>query len=272
LIDLHLHTTASDGALAPADLVARAAAAGVTTISITDHDTTGGLEIARLAAVALGVRLIEGIEITAVEDGRDTHVLAYFFDPAHERLRTFLELQRADRIRRIREISERLAALDAPIDPEPLISRGLHEGQSVGRPHVAAALIAHGHVRTWDEAFDRFLEKGRPAFVPRRGASAAEVIRVIHDAGGISALAHPGLSRVDRLIPSLASAGLDALEAAHAEHDLETEARYRALAADLQLAITAGSDFHADGVRNPCALGRITMTLDELAALEARRR
>ena len=272
MIDLHLHTSASDGKLAPPELVARAAAAGLSTISVTDHDTTGGLAGARVAVVAHGIRLIEGIEITAVEDGRDTHVLGYFFDPSNDGLRSFLERQRADRIRRISEMSERLAALGVPIDPEPLIARGLEEGRSVGRPHVAAALVERGYVQSWDEAFDRYLEKGRPAFVPRRGASAADVIRVIHDAGGVASLAHPGLSRIDALIPALASAGLDALEVSHSQHDPETEARYRTMAAELSLATTAGSDFHGDAIHSPCALGRITMTADEVAALEGRRR
>jgi predicted metal-dependent phosphoesterase TrpH len=271
LIDLHLHTSASDGALAPTDLVARAAAAGLTTISITDHDTTAGLESARAAASAHSVRLIAGIEITAVEDGRDTHVLGYFFDPADAALRRFLERQHQDRIRRIREIAERLATLGLPIDPQPLIARGLDRGQSVGRPHVAAALIARGYVQSWDEAFEKYLEKGRPAFVPRQGASAADVVRVIHAAGGVASLAHPGLSKMDERIPTLVAAGLDALEASHADHDEETERRYRSLAEAFCLSITAGSDFHGDGVRKPCALGRITMTAQELAALEARR-
>ena len=272
MIDLHLHTSASDGKLRPADLVARTRAAGLTTISITDHDTTGGLDEARAAAAPLGVRVIEGIEITAVEAGRDTHVLGYGFDPSNDALCRFLARQRTDRIRRIREMSERLAALGVPIDPEPLVALGLEEGHSVGRPHVAAALVARGYVQSWDEAFAMYLETGRPAFVPRRGAPAADVIRVIHEAGGVASLAHPGLARIDALIPTLAAAGLDALEAAHSDHDPETEARYRAMARSLGLAVTAGSDFHGDDVRTPRALGTITMTREELAELEARRR
>jgi predicted metal-dependent phosphoesterase TrpH len=272
LIDLHLHTAASDGALAPADLIERVARAGLTTMSVTDHDTTAGLQAGRDAAQARGIRFIDGIEITAVEDERDTHVLGYFFDPANAVLEAFLVRQREDRIRRVRHIAERLAALGAPIDAEPLIARGLEEGRSVGRPHVAAALLARGHVHSWEEAFDRFLEKGRPAFVPRCGASAAEVVRVIHQAGGVASLAHPALSRVDPIIPQLAAAGLDAIEAAHVEHDAETERRYRLLAGALRMAVTAGSDFHGDDGRHPSALGRISMTDDELARLEARRK
>ena len=272
MIDLHLHTSASDGALRPADLVERAARAGLTTISVTDHDTTAGLAEADAAARSCGIRAIPGIEITAVEDERDVHVLGYFVDPADDVLDAFLAGQRADRMRRVRRMAERLADLGVPIDPEPLIARGLEEGRSVGRPHVAAALLSRGHVQSWDEAFDRYLEKGRPAFVPRCGAAAVDVIRIIHEARGLASLAHPLLSRIDALIPQLAAAGLDALEAAHTEHDPDTEKRYRMLASALRLAVTAGSDFHSDEGRHPAALGRISMTAGELAALEARRR
>lgn len=272
MIDLHLHTSASDGTLRPSELAARAARAGLTTISVTDHDTTGGLEEARAAAHAHGVRLIDGIEITAVEDERDTHVLGYFFDPASASLTAFLEKQRADRIRRVREMAARLESMGMVIDPEPLLARGMEEGRSVGRPHVAAALLACGYVQSWDEAFEKYLEQGRPAFVPRTGASAIEVVRIIHEAGGLASLAHPGLTRIDALIPSLAAAGLDAIEAAHSEHDDPTEARYRGMATALGLAVTAGSDFHGEQLHEPCALGRITMTPGELAAFEARRK
>ena len=271
MIDLHLHTTASDGTLRPADLVARAARAGLTTIGVTDHDTTAGLDEARVEALARGMRLIDGIEITAVENERDIHVLGYFIDPSNEALCGFLERQREDRIRRVREIAGRLAMLGAPVDPEPLVARGLESGRSVGRPHVAAALIASGYVQSWDEAFERFLEKGRPAFVPRRGASASEVVSIIRAAGGAASLAHPGLSAVDELIPQLAHAGLAALEARHSDHDVNTESRYRALARSLGLAVTGGSDFHGDVEGRACALGTIVITDSELADFEARR-
>jgi hypothetical protein len=272
LIDLHLHTTASDGTLSPADLVARAERAGLTTISVTDHDTVAGLADASAHARRRGLRFIDGIEITAVEDERDTHVLGYFFDPADVALLAFLERQREDRVRRVRTMAERLDALGAPIDPEPLIARGIEEGRSVGRPHVAAALLARGHVQSWEEAFDKYLDKGRPAFVPRRGAAVVDVMHAIHRAGGIASLAHPVLGRIDALIPQLAAAGLDALEAAHPEHDEQTEKRYRTLASGLRLAVSGGSDFHGDEGRHPAALGRISMTAAELADLEGRRR
>jgi len=271
VIDLHLHTTASDGALAPAALVARAAAAGITTLAVTDHDTTGGLAEARLAAAASGLRLVNGIEITAVEGSRDVHVLGYFFDPADAALRSFLKAQREDRIRRVREMAEQLAVLGVAIDPDPIVREGLATGRSVGRPHVAAALLAAGHVTTRDEAFDRFLENGRPAFIPRRGASPDEVVSIISNAGGVASLAHPGLAGMDAIIARLRDAGLHALEVRHTDHDAATEARYRVLAAQLGLAVSAGSDFHDDSGRRRCALGEITLTGAEFAALEAKR-
>lgn len=271
MIDLHLHTTASDGRLAPTDLVALAAASGLTTIAVTDHDTTAGLPDARAAAERAGLRLVDGIEITAVEHGRDVHVLGYFFDPANEELRTFLHDQRADRLRRIREMSVRLASLGAPIDLEPhLTSAARQAGRSIGRPLVADALVEAGHVRDRAEAFDRLLAIGRPAFVPRRGAPVADVIRIVRGAGGVTSLAHPGLTGIDDAIERFAAAGLDALEARHSDHDPLAEARYRRLAARLGLALSGGSDFHADPSHHAAALGIVTLPVEDFATLEAR--
>ncbi|CAN5789277.1 PHP domain-containing protein [soil metagenome] len=272
MIDLHLHTTASDGSLAPADLVARAASAGISTLAVTDHDTVAGLPAAGAAAAARGLSLVNGIEITAVEGGRDVHVLGYFFDPQNAPFEAFLGTQRMDRVRRAEEMAARLASAGYPIDVTQLLEDGTVRGRSIGRPHVAEALIAAGHVVTRDEAFDRFLCYGRPAFVPRRGASVADVIGVLSAAGGIASLAHPGLTRVDPLIPSLAAAGLAALEVRHSDHDAETEARYRALAAANRLAVSAGSDFHADDSTRGPKLGQMTISCSEFSAREARRR
>ena len=136
---------------------------------------------------------------------------------------------------------------------------------------AATALLAAGHVTTRDEAFTRFLENGRPAFVPRRGASPEDVVGIITRAGGVASLAHPGLAGIDAIIPRLTRAGLHALEARHTDHDGPTETRYRSLASELGVAISAGSDFHDDTGRRRCGLGEITLTASELSALEARR-
>lgn len=266
LIDLHLHTTASDGTLTPPELVFQARAAGLSIISITDHDTTAGCDAARAAARDAALQLIPGIEISAVADGRDVHVLGYFIDARVASLQAFLDRQRADRIRRVTEMGDRLSALGCPIDVAPVMANAAR-GRSVGRPQIAAALVDAGHVRTPDEAFERFLEFGGAAYVPRHGASPAEVVAIIHGAGGLASLAHPGITARDELIAPLAAAGLDALEAAHGDHDAATEARYRALAADLGLLVTGGSDFHGDTGHRASRLGTATLPPHDFEAL-----
>ena len=258
MIDLHLHTTASDGTLTPSELVARARAAHLTIIAITDHDTTAGSMAARAAARDLGVELVPGIEISSVADGRDVHMLGYFIDPEADGLRAFLDGQRAERLRRLREMAARLDTLGCPIDVAPIVEAAA-TGRTVGRPQIADALIRAGRVADRDEAFSKFLAFGGPAFVPRCGASPFDVVRVVHQAGGVVSMAHPGLTRRDDLIAPLAAAGLDAIEVRHSEHDDATEARYRALAAELGLLATGGSDYHGEHGRRAASLGAVVM-------------
>ena len=272
MIDLHLHTTASDGLLPPAALVARAAQAGLRTISITDHDTCAGLAEAQTVTRQHGVRLVPGVEITAIEDGRDVHLLAYFVDPMNLSLLEFLDSQRVNRERRAYEIGERLASLGLEIDVAPIIaSKGGAGGPTVGRPQLADALVRAGHAVDRDDAFARLLGVGRPAYVPRSGPRPEEVIAVVRSAGGIVSMAHPGLTAMDHLIPRLAAAGVQALEARHSDHDSRTEQRYRELAAQAGLAVSAGSDFHGDIGRRATTLGWVTLSAEEFALLEARR-
>lgn len=257
MIDLHLHTTASDGLLEPAALVARAAAAGVAVMAVTDHDTVAGLGPAARAARARGLRFVPGIEITAVEDGRDVHVLGYFFDRRNRRLSAFLDTQRADRRRRITEMTARLAALGIRVDADALIAE--RAGRSIGRPVIAAALVRDGHVATIAEAFDRYLGTGAAAFVPRTGAPVREVARVIRDAGGLASIAHPGLHRDPALLERIAAGpeDVDAVEAFHTEHDEDATARLLAFAEARGLLVTGGSDFHGDDAGRAVGLGRV---------------
>lgn len=249
----------------------KARAAGLSIISITDHDTTAGVDAARGAARDAGIELIPGIEVTAVEGGCDTHVLGYFIDAASVPLQAFLERQRADRLRRVADMRDRLAALGCPIDVSDILEDA-KRGRSVGRPQIASALLAAGHVRTRDEAFDRFLNASGPAYVARMGAPAAAIVKLIHDAGGIASLAHPGPNGRDALIPALAADGLDALEATHSDHDAAAEAKYRRLAAELGLAVSGGSDFHGETTTHRASrLGIVTLPADDFARLRARR-
>ena len=274
VIDLHMHTTASDGRLTPVELVARVAAAGLTTISVTDHDTVTALQEVTAAAQAKGVRVIPGIEITAVDDGRDVHVLGYFFNPERESLAALLVGQRALRVARVRAIANRLASLNIPVDIDSVLaSAAARPGSSVGRPQIARELVRAGHVTSVHDAFDRWLAAGRPGFVPRTGLSPAAVVNAIHDAGGVASFAHPGVTRRDELIRPLVDHGLDAIEVHHSDHDPADVIEYRALAARLGVLVTGGSDFHGDEKperAHRSILGVVTLPAADLAALEAR--
>jgi predicted metal-dependent phosphoesterase TrpH len=268
MIDLHLHTTASDGALAPAALVQRAASAGITFLSVTDHDTTAGLAEASEAAARLGVGFIPGIEITAVWAKRDVHVLAYFIERLDGDLADLITAAAADRLQRAREMANRLAAMNAPINIDALIAA--NGGRSIARPVVARALVAHGHAASINDAFERFLADGRPAYVPRRGATPAVVIDAIVRCGGLAVLAHPGALRDPLPIDDLVDAGLGGIEVYHSAHDKATTAQFLDLARSHDLVVTGGSDFHGDDVRYADCLGRVVLPEQEFAGLMSR--
>lgn len=271
MIDLHLHTNASDGLLAPADLVGQASAAGLTTIAITDHDTVAGIPAARAAARQTGIRVIAGIEITSVDNHRDVHILGYFLDVDNAPLVELLRNQREDRIRRVREMGERLHELGLAVDVDALLAAAPAGGRSIGRPALADALVAAGHATDRNDAFARLLGRGRPAFVPRCGVAGADVVRVIHAADGIVSFAHPGVTGDDTLIPPLVDAGLDALEVWHSDHTPDQQRYYAAMAERFNLAKSGGSDYHGDGLHRACQLGAVVLPADEFERLERRR-
>jgi hypothetical protein len=271
MIDLHMHTNASDGRSTPDELVARASAVGIRTLSVTDHDTMASVPAASRAAAAAGIELVPGIEMTAVYDGRDVHVLGYYVDADARELREHTETQRSCRVQRAREIADRLASLGAPIDIEGLVTRApAGDAKSLARPQIARALVEAGHVGSVQEAFDRFLADGCPAYLPNAGKSPEEVVAIINRAGGIASLAHPGPLNQDELIPRLAEAGLAALEVYHCAHDESARQRYVALARRHGLAISGGSDYHGEGVRRAEFFGRVVLPSAEFAELKKR--
>lgn len=271
MIDLHLHTTASDGRSTPEQLVQRAHRAGLSIIAVTDHDTVAGVAAARAAAAPLGLRVVTGIEITAVNDGLDIHVLGYFFDDHDTQLAEFLASQRADRVRRVIEILDRLVELDVHVDRERILAKAAEQtGKSLGRPEVARALVAGGHVPNIQEAFDLYLAAGRPAFVARRGSTPGEVIGILARAGGIASLAHPGKLGLDALVAPLAAAGLVAVEVHHPDHDAAMVEKYEALAMLHGLARSGGSDFHGPGSGRAERLGEVILPAGVFQELERR--
>ena len=218
-----------------------------------------------------GLRVITGIEITAVADDEDIHMLGYGFDPAHHALAAFLEIQRADRRRRLEDMNARLTAIGMPVDlASEIADHGRGGGKALGRPLMAAALVRAGHVASVNEAFERFLGRGRPAFIARRGASPEDVVALVHAAGGLVSIAHPAKLKRDALIEPLAEAGLDAIEAFHPDHDFNAVLHYRQRADRLKLVVTGGSDYHGRGSGRVNAMGRVTLPPEEFARFSER--
>jgi predicted metal-dependent phosphoesterase TrpH len=272
LIDLHTHTTASDGRCTPEELVAKAAAANVRVLGVTDHDTMAGCRTAADACRRAGIEFVPGIEVTAVEGELDVHTLGYFLDVEAAAFQAFLVEQRQHRVNRLIEMTAKLGTYGIHLDINAIIPPNLNDSaKSVGRPLIARALVAAGHVKHIAEAFDRWLSSGRPAFVPRIGASPREVIARVHGAGGIASLAHPGLLKHDEWIPGYIEAGLDAIEVYHSDHDPAMTAHYLAMARAHGVLVTGGSDYHADDAHGGGPPGRVSLPADEFERLKKRR-
>lgn len=262
-VDLHAHTHFSDGDLSPEELVALARARGLEALAITDHDTLDGIAPARIAAAA-DLELVPGIEISTSNGTMELHVLGYFVDAGARPLRARLEAFRLERVARLRAIADRLASLGAPVDVEAVLA-GAGPGV-VGRPHLAASLVAGGHVVGIDEAFRRYLGRGAPAFVPRPAFRPEEAIELIRGAGGLSVLAHPGAALPDAVIEGLVEAGLGGIEVWHPQHGPMAVRRHRALAQRLGIVATGGSDFH--GRSRSADLGSLRIPVGVVAALK----
>jgi predicted metal-dependent phosphoesterase TrpH len=267
-IDLHLHTTASDGRCTPEELVGRVNDAGLRIISVTDHDTAAAVPAVTEHARTIGIEVIRGIEITSVHGGKDVHVLAYGLPGEVPELEQLMREQRRLRVERAAEIASRLARVGAPIDADEMLrSAASSSGKSIARPQIAQFLIAAGHVATVAEAFDRFLGEDGPAYVPHSGVSPREVVSLIVAAGGLASLAHPGYTKRDEIIPSLVEAGLGAIEAFHSSHDAAMEAHYLATAERFGLAVTGGSDYHGEGTRRAEFFGKVGLPGERLERL-----
>ncbi|KAB1147626.1 PHP domain-containing protein [Streptomyces luteolifulvus] len=258
-IDLHCHSTASDGTDTPAELVRNAAAAGLDVVALTDHDTTRGHAEA-IAALPAGLTLVTGAELSCRIDGISMHMLAYLFDPEEPALLAERELVRDDRVPRARAMVARIQELGVPVTWEQ-VARIAGDG-SVGRPHVATALVELGVVPTVSDAFTPdWLADGGRAFVEKHETDPFEAIRLIKGAGGVAVFAHPAASKRGRTVPEsaiakMAAAGLDGLEVDHMDHDPDTRVRLRGLAGELGLLATGSSDYH--GSRKTVALGEYT--------------
>ncbi|MET8579511.1 PHP domain-containing protein [Streptomyces collinus] len=258
-IDLHCHSTASDGTDTPAELVRNAATAGLDVVALTDHDTTRGYAEAT-AALPEGLTLVTGAELSCRVDGVSLHMLAYLFDPEEPALLAERELVRDDRVPRAQGMVARLNALGVPVTWEQV--ERIAAGGSVGRPHVATALVELGVVPTVSDAFtEEWLADGGRAYVEKHETDPFEAIRLVKGAGGVTVFAHPAAAKRGRTVPEsviaeLAAAGLDGVEVDHMDHDGDARTRLRGLAKDLGLLVTGSSDYH--GSRKTVALGDCT--------------
>ena len=268
-IDLHTHSTRSDGTTTPSETVALAAAQGLAGIALTDHDTTAGWEEAAAACRAHGVRFVPGLELSTELDSLSVHLLGYFVDPEYAPLVEEADRLRNERFRRAEAMVAKLTSMGLALSFDDVLTRA--DGAPVGRPHVAAAMVAAGIVADMDAAFDGFIEDGGPAYVPKHALSPADGVSLIVAAGGVAVLAHPGIStrdaRVDLdLLDELTSAGLAGVEADHAAHEPDVRLFWRDAAAARNLHVTGASDFH--GSRKDTLVGAGTTPAAVVDAFE----
>ncbi len=265
--DLHLHTRFSDGTYTPEEVVAEARKHGLAAIALTDHDTVEGCASTAAACAAAGIEFLVGAELTAEQDGRELHILGYGMEATNPVLLQALTRFQNVRQQRIREIVARLNELGIALEAEAVFA--LANCRAPGRPHVARALVTAGACESLDEAFERFLKKHRPAWVPKFKMSAADAIELIHQAGGAAVLAHPALNRVDDLIPGMVAAGLDGIECYHTKHPPATRDRYLGMTNRLGALVTGGSDCHGMNKGKPL-IGTVRLPYEYFEKLKTR--
>ncbi|MCZ6602778.1 MAG: PHP domain-containing protein [Planctomycetota bacterium] len=266
-IDLHTHTTCSDGIQTPTELMTEAKEVGLDIIAVTDHDTTAGLDEAAEAAEQLGLRLIPGIELSVYAMEREVHVLAFFLDRTSPALQEFLQEQKEARVARIYKMLEKLKSIGVDIPPEDVIVEG--KKGTLGRPHVARALVKHGYIKEEDEAFRKYIGRDQPGHVPRVKVSPSEGIARMKEAGAIPVLAHPGLYGREGLVDLMIVSGVMGIEAYHPDHSEGVARRFANLAADKGLLVTGGSDYHGRPRGKRFGLGAVPVPESILGPLEA---
>ncbi|MCE1179410.1 MAG: PHP domain-containing protein [Micrococcales bacterium] len=271
LIDLHAHSDASDGTESPATVMDQAHAAGLDVVALTDHDTTAGWESAAERAAALDLTLVRGIEISCVHDGVSIHLLGYLIDPSHQPLIDELGRARESRATRLERMVAKMAEDDIPITIED-VRQHSQQGATLGRPHIADALVASGYVRDRDEAFADILHSAGRYYVRHYSIEVMRAIELVRAAGGVPVMAHPFASKRGRIVSDdvireMAQAGLSGIEADHRDHSSEERERAARLAAELDLVRTGSSDYHGTG--KPNRLGENTTAPEALEAIEA---
>lgn len=263
--DLHVHTSASDGTSTPEDVVRMAGRAGLRAVAITDHDTMDGINAAIMAADSSSVDVVGGVELSTEHEGLEVHILGYCIDPGNTVFQAYLDTFKNARFTRAEKMVHKLRELGVNISFENVMA--LAGTGSVGRPHIARALLNAGIIHSMAEAFDRYIGFGKSAYVPRLKYRPVEMINAVIEAGGVPVLAHPGITCGDALILSLIDAGLQGLEVYHPKHSPEMERYYRELCRSHGLIATGGSDFHGAGVAGHGGLGEAVVPYEAVIQL-----
>jgi predicted metal-dependent phosphoesterase TrpH len=266
--DLHAHTTHSDGALTPYELVNKAKQAGLTTLSITDHDNVGALDEAMEWGKSVGVEVVPGLELSVSVGEKDVHILAYFFDHKDQTLLEYLSFFRRERLKRAERIVEKLNKINVPIKMEAVLEQaGIG---SVGRPHIANALLDGGMIESYHEAFEKYIGTGGPAFEKKYQVNPEEALRLINGAGGLSFLAHPGKYTTELELSQLIKLGLDGIEVVHPSHDEKLQEYYRGLVNHYFLLESGGSDFHGGKKSDNHTFGIFTVPMHVVETMRSR--
>ncbi|HTY09489.1 MAG TPA: PHP domain-containing protein [Bacteroidota bacterium] len=266
--DLHTHTICSDGALSPYELVKKAKAGGLSAISITDHDSVAAIPDALEFGKEFGVEIISGVELSATFEDKEVHILGYFVDYKSQRLLDYLTFFRHERIKRAERIVAKLNNLQVPLSIESVME---HAGTgSVGRPHIAAALVDEGITKSYQESFDRYIGNGGPAYERKFQFSPAEAVQLVASSGGLSFLAHPGRYTTDGMLQHLIKAGIDGIEVIHPSHTQEHMLHYRGVVSEYYLLESGGSDFHGGKKNDEAVFGNYFVDGNKVDAMKRR--
>ncbi|ARM30515.1 PHP domain-containing protein [Prosthecochloris sp. HL-130-GSB] len=266
--DLHIHTKCSDGIFTPEEIVQKAKKSGLKAISITDHDSVSGIEKAKPLAKQLGIELINGVEMSSTYQGHDIHILGYFFDDKNPELTRYLDHCRQLRTERAERMVQKLARMGVKIEIEQIILKA--QNGSVGRPHIAAVLQDGGFVKSFSEAFSKYLGSHSPAYVKSIETHPAEIIRLINEASGLSFLAHPGQNVPDEILRQLITFGLDGIEIIHPSHDAYKQNYYREIANEYFLLFSGGSDYHGLKDQEEDHFGQTTIPYEWVTKMKSR--
>jgi len=255
-VDLHLHTSFSDGTFSPQEVVAEAHKKGYSVISIADHDCVDGVEAAVEAGLKYGVKVIPGVELTAEHEGIEVHILGYFIDYKDKSLKESLVDVGRSRERRIYDMIDKLKEAGISISPEAVFK--LSKEGSIGRPHLAKALVNEGFVESVNEAFGKYLGDKAPCYVSKFNLTPEQAIKIIRKAKGVAVYAHPKVVKKDELIPGFIKAGLRGIEAYHSDHSSKDAKYYEELARKNGLIVTGGSDFHG-AIKKEVSIGKFNI-------------